>query len=62
MNQDLNDENLVKRGILIRVGGGRGVEIFSKINKWGGHLSSTLEYNLSIFLIYLIVNRLHYNK
>ena len=36
MNQDLNDENLVKRGILIRVGGGRGVEIFSKINKWGG--------------------------
>ena len=36
MNQDLNDEKLVKRGILIRVGGGRGVEIFSKINKWGG--------------------------
>ena len=48
MNQDLNDENLVKPGILIRVGGGRGVEIFSKIIS-GGHLLSTLEYNISIF-------------
>ena len=52
MNRDLNDENLLKRGILIRAGGGRGVEIISKINKWGGHLLSILEYNLSIFLIY----------
>ena len=60
INQDLNEENLVKHGILIRSRRERGVEI-SKINNVETSVRNFRVY-FNIPLIYSIVSGLQYNK
>ena len=60
INQDLNEENLVKHGILIRSRRERGVEI-SKINNVETSVRNFRVY-FNIPLTYSIVSGLQYNK